>query len=82
MHRIAIEPRHLSPTTTGCARELAMLLSMAQSNPALFQMISDRKTIGRQLEKLNKTQELAEINQEELKAQQAGEWIGWITSYR
>uniref|UniRef100_G3PJI5 Selenoprotein O n=1 Tax=Gasterosteus aculeatus aculeatus TaxID=481459 RepID=G3PJI5_GASAC len=32
-------------------RELAMLLSMAQSNLALFQMISDRTTISRQLEK-------------------------------
>ncbi|CAL8374877.1 unnamed protein product [Arctogadus glacialis] len=63
-------------------RELAMLLSMAQSNPALFQMISDRKTIGRQLEKLNKTQELAEINQEELRGQQAQEWTDWVTSYR
>ncbi|CAL8292532.1 unnamed protein product [Boreogadus saida] len=63
-------------------RELAMLLSMAQSNPALFQMISDRKTIGRQLEKLNKTQELAELNQEDLRGQQAQEWTDWVTSYR
>ncbi|CAL8358054.1 unnamed protein product [Lota lota] len=63
-------------------RELAMLLSMAQSNPALFQMISDRKTIGRQLEKLSKLQELNETNQEELRAKQAEEWTDWITSYR
>ena len=80
--RFAIEPHNLQPITAGFVRELAMLLSMAQSNPALFQMISDRKTIGRQLEKLNKTQELAEVNQEELRGQQAQEWTDWVTSYR
>ncbi|KAK0145770.1 Selenoprotein O [Merluccius polli] len=63
-------------------RELAMLLSMAQSNPALFQMISDRKTIARQLEKLSKLQELTDTNQDELRGKQAEEWTGWITSYR
>ena len=63
-------------------RELAMLLSMAQSNPALFQMISDRKSIARQLEKLSKLQELTDTNQDELRAKQAEEWTGWITSYR
>ncbi|KAJ3596827.1 hypothetical protein NHX12_003227 [Muraenolepis orangiensis] len=63
-------------------RELAMLLSMAQGNPRLFQMISDQKTIARQLEKLGKTQELAKINQQELRAKQAEEWTSWIVSYR
>lgn len=63
-------------------RELAMLLSMAQSNPALFQMISDRVTLARQLDKLRKLKELMETSQEELKAKQAEDWKGWITRYR
>ena len=62
--------------------ELAMLLSMAQSNPALFQMISDRVTIARQLERLSKLKDLMETSQEELKAKQAEEWTSWIKRYR
>lgn len=63
-------------------RELAMLLSMAQSNPGLFQMISDRATIARQLDRLSKLKDLMETSQEELKTKQAGEWSRWITRYR
>lgn len=63
-------------------RELAMLLSMAQSNPSLFQMISDRRTVARQLEKLSRLKDLLETSQEELKAKQAEDWRRWITSYR
>uniref|UniRef100_A0A3Q3KPN4 Selenoprotein O n=1 Tax=Mastacembelus armatus TaxID=205130 RepID=A0A3Q3KPN4_9TELE len=63
-------------------RELAMLLSMAQSNPALFQMISDRMTIARQLERLSRLKDLMETSQEELKTKQADEWSCWITQYR
>ncbi|XP_056137532.1 selenoprotein O1 isoform X2 [Lampris incognitus] len=63
-------------------RELAMLLSMAQSNPSLFQMISDRRTIARQLEKLSKLKELMESSKEELRSKQAEDWTRWITSYR
>lgn len=62
--------------------ELAMLLSMAQSNPALFQMISDRATIARQLEKLGRLKELMETSQEQLRSQQAEEWTSWIRLYR
>lgn len=63
-------------------RELAMLLSMAQSNPTLFQMISDRATIARQLERLGKLKDLMETTQEELKTKQAEDWTSWITQYR
>lgn len=59
-----------------------MLLSMAQSNPALFQMISDRMTIARQLDKLSKLKDLMDSSQDELKTKQAEEWTGWITRYR
>lgn len=59
-----------------------MLLSMAQSNPALFQMISDRATVARQLDKLSRLKDLMETSQEELIARQAEEWGVWITRYR
>ncbi|XP_035765841.1 selenoprotein O1 isoform X2 [Neolamprologus brichardi] len=63
-------------------RELAVLLSLAQSNPTLFQMISDRATIARQLERLSKLKDLMETTQEELKTKQAEDWTSWITQYR
>lgn len=59
-----------------------MLLSMAQSNSALFQMISDRVSLARQLDKLRKLKELMETSQEALKAKQAEDWRGWIARYR
>lgn len=55
-----------------------MLLSMAQSNPALFQMISDRATIARQLDRLSRLKDLLETNQEELTAKHAEEWSRWV----
>lgn len=63
-------------------RELAMLLSLAQTNPALFQMISDRMTIARQLDKLSKLKDLMDSSQDELKIKQAENWTAWITRYR
>lgn len=63
-------------------RELAMLLSMAQSNPSLFQMISDRRTVARQLEKLSRLKDLLDTSQEELRVKQAEDWRRWITIYR
>lgn len=59
-----------------------MLLSMAQSNPALFQMISDRLTIARQLDRLSRLKDLMETSEEELTVKQAEEWSRWITRYR
>uniref|UniRef100_A0AAR2IWJ1 Selenoprotein O n=1 Tax=Pygocentrus nattereri TaxID=42514 RepID=A0AAR2IWJ1_PYGNA len=63
-------------------RELAMLLSMAQSNPMLFNILSDRKTVARQLEKLSRLKELLETTEEELKAKQTEDWACWIKQYR
>ncbi|XP_052008434.1 selenoprotein O1 isoform X2 [Xyrauchen texanus] len=63
-------------------RELTMLLSMAQSNPALFQMLSDRKTLAQQLERLSRLKELMDISEEQLKAKQSKDWTCWIQKYR
>ncbi|RXN11021.1 seleno O [Labeo rohita] len=62
--------------------ELAMLLSMAQSNPALFQMISDRKTVARQLDRLSRLKELMDTTAEQLRAKQIEDWSCWIQKYR
>ncbi|KAM7414206.1 hypothetical protein PAMA_019159 [Pampus argenteus] len=62
-------------------RELAVLISMAQSNPSLFQMISDR-TIARQLDRFSTLKDLMETSEEELKTKHAEEWTRWIMCYR
>lgn len=78
----SLEELKSANTPTMDPRELAMLLSMAQSNPSLFEMISDRATIARQLDRMSKLKVLIETNQDELRARQAQEWSSWITLYR
>ncbi|MFT7799201.1 selenoprotein O isoform X1 [Arapaima gigas] len=63
-------------------RELAMVLSLAQSNPALFQLVADKKTMSRQLERLGRLKELMETSEEELRAKQREDWTRWIRQYR
>lgn len=59
-----------------------MLLSLAQSNAALFGMLSDRRTLARQLEKLSRLKELLESTETDLKTKQTEEWTSWIKQYR
>ncbi|KAM8861849.1 selenoprotein O1 [Synchiropus picturatus] len=63
-------------------RELSMLLSLAQSNPTLFHMISDRMTISRQLDRMARLKDLMESSEEELRAKNVDEWTRWIKRYR
>ncbi|KAK2847940.1 hypothetical protein Q7C36_009622 [Tachysurus vachellii] len=63
-------------------RELSMLLSLAQSNSALFGMMSDRRTLARELEKLSRLKELLESTETDLKAKQTEAWTFWIKQYR
>lgn len=63
-------------------RELTMLLSLAQSNAALFGMLSDQRMLARQLEKLSRLKELLESTETDLKAKQTEEWTCWIKQYR
>ncbi|KAF7698966.1 selenoprotein O1, partial [Silurus meridionalis] len=63
-------------------REFSMLLSLAQSNPALFGMLSDQRTLARQLEKLSRLKELLESTETDLKTKQTEEWTSWIKQYR
>lgn len=63
-------------------RELSMLLSLAQSNAALFGMVSDRRMLAQQLEKLSRLKDLMESTETDLKTQQKEEWSCWINQYR
>uniref|UniRef100_A0A3Q2PDJ9 Selenoprotein O n=1 Tax=Fundulus heteroclitus TaxID=8078 RepID=A0A3Q2PDJ9_FUNHE len=81
-HCASLEELKSANTPTMDPRELAMLLSMAQSNPSLFEMISDRATIARQLDRMSKLKVLMETSEEELRSRQAQEWTSWITLYR
>ncbi|XP_022604888.1 selenoprotein O-like [Seriola dumerili] len=62
--------------------ELAMILSMAQTNPAMFSMVSDRPGVAQQLERMGRLKELLETDQDELKEKQRDDWIHWVSRYR
>lgn len=63
-------------------RELVMVLSLAESNPALFQMLADKKAVSKQLERLARLKELVDTNQEDLRAKQREDWARWAKQYR
>ncbi|KAL0968481.1 hypothetical protein UPYG_G00267410 [Umbra pygmaea] len=63
-------------------RELAMLLQLGQSNPSLFQMITSRRSLAMQMEKLARLKELLDADEEEVKARHREDWAAWIKSYR
>ncbi|KAJ8245333.1 hypothetical protein GJAV_G00269660 [Gymnothorax javanicus] len=63
-------------------RELVMVLSLAQSNPALFQMLAGQKGLSKQLERLARLKELLDTNQEDLQAKQREDWTRWVKLYR
>ncbi|XP_071358518.1 selenoprotein O2 isoform X2 [Trachinotus anak] len=62
--------------------ELAMILSMAQTNPAMFSMVADRPGVAQQLERMGRLKELLETDQDELKEKQRDDWIRWVCRYR
>ncbi|XP_056131752.1 selenoprotein O2 [Lampris incognitus] len=62
--------------------ELAMILSTAQTNPAMFQMMADRPEVSRQLEKMGRLKELLGTEQGELSGKQREDWMRWAGRYR
>uniref|UniRef100_A0A3Q4GDP5 Selenoprotein O n=1 Tax=Neolamprologus brichardi TaxID=32507 RepID=A0A3Q4GDP5_NEOBR len=62
--------------------ELAMILSLAQTNPLMFGMVADSPGMTEQLELLGRLKELVETNQDDLKRKQRDDWIHWIGQYR
>ncbi|XP_072233935.1 selenoprotein O2 [Leuresthes tenuis] len=63
-------------------RELAMILSMAQTNPVMFGMVADRPDVAQQLELMGRLKQLLETDQDELKKKQRDDWICWVGKYR
>lgn len=59
-----------------------MILSMAQTNPAMFSMAADRPGVAQQMERLGRLKELFETDQDELKEKQRDDWIRWVCQYR
>lgn len=59
-----------------------MILSLAESNPAIFQLLAGKKTVTRQLEKLARLKDLMDTNQEDLKSKQREDWTRWMKQYR
>ncbi|KAK2858749.1 hypothetical protein Q5P01_003369 [Channa striata] len=74
------------PTVEDCIflvfRELAMILSMAQTDPVLFCMVADKRDAAQQLERLGRLKELMETDGDELKKKHRNDWIHWIHRYR
>ncbi|XP_037616138.1 selenoprotein O2 isoform X2 [Sebastes umbrosus] len=62
--------------------ELAMILSMAQTNPVMFGMVADQPAVSQQLEQMGRLKELLETDQNELKKKQRDDWIRWVSRYR
>ncbi|KAM4569409.1 selenoprotein O2 isoform 2-T2 [Odontesthes bonariensis] len=63
-------------------RELAMILSMAQTNPVMFGIVADRPDVAQQLELMGRLKELLETDEDELKKKQRDDWIHWVKKYR
>ena len=59
-----------------------MILSMAQTNPVMFDMVAEKPEVAEQLEKLGRLRELLSTNQEELRVKQRDDWMRWIRQYR
>lgn len=59
-----------------------MILSMAQTNPVMFNIVADRSGVAQQLERMGQLKELLETNEDELKEKQRDDWIHWVSRYR
>uniref|UniRef100_A0A674DDP5 Selenoprotein O n=1 Tax=Salmo trutta TaxID=8032 RepID=A0A674DDP5_SALTR len=73
---------YLSLDSLYAHNQLDMVLSMAQTNPAMFGLVADRPEVAHQLEKMGRLKELLSTNQDELKAKQRENWLLWISQYR
>uniref|UniRef100_A0A8C4E6W4 Selenoprotein O n=1 Tax=Dicentrarchus labrax TaxID=13489 RepID=A0A8C4E6W4_DICLA len=78
----SIEELKVANKPTMKDRELAMILSMAQTNPVMFGMVADTPGVSQQLERMGRLKELLETDQDELKRKQRDDWIRWVSRYR
>ncbi|AWO97790.1 putative selenoprotein O-like [Scophthalmus maximus] len=78
----SIEELKVANKPTMDDRELAMILSMAQTNPVMFSMAAGSPAVAQQLERMGRLKELLETDQGELKEKQCDDWIRWVSRYR
>lgn len=62
--------------------ELEMILSMAETNPGMFNMVANQPEVAKQLEKIGRLKEILMINEEELQTKQRDHWQRWVKQYR
>lgn len=62
--------------------ELEMILSMAETNPEMFNMVANQPEVTKQLEKIGRLRELLMISEAELKVKQREHWQRWVKQYR
>ncbi|KAI3366948.1 hypothetical protein L3Q82_009596 [Scortum barcoo] len=78
----SIEELKVANEPTMGNRELAMILSMAQTNPVMFGMVADTAGVSQQLERMGRLKDLLETDQDELKIKQRDDWTRWVSQYR
>nr|XP_019955404.1 PREDICTED: selenoprotein O-like isoform X1 [Paralichthys olivaceus] len=76
------ELKHLGEKSYRDNIELAMILSMAQTNPVMFSMAAGSPGVAQQLERMGRLKELLETDQDELKEKQRDDWVRWVSRYR
>ncbi|XP_026066112.1 selenoprotein O [Carassius auratus] len=76
------ELKHVARKTRQENCELEMILSMAETNPGMFNMVANQPEVTKQLEKIGRMKELLIINEVELKIQQRDHWQRWVKQYR
>ncbi|XP_066561595.1 selenoprotein O1 isoform X2 [Amia ocellicauda] len=81
-HCASLEELRAAQRPTMDPRELAMIMTLAQSNPSLFQFLSDRKSVSQELQRLERFKELLEMSEEQLRERQREAWKCWLYKYR
>ncbi|XP_016120693.1 selenoprotein O-like isoform X2 [Sinocyclocheilus grahami] len=76
------ELKHIARKTRQENCELEMILSMAETNPGMFNMVANQPEVAKQLEKIGRLKELLVINEVELKIKQRDHWQRWVKQYR
>ncbi|XP_042603367.1 selenoprotein O2 isoform X2 [Cyprinus carpio] len=76
------ELKHVARKTRQENCELEMILSMAETNPGMFNMVANQPEVAKQLEKIGRLKELLVISEVELKIKQRDHWQRWVKQYR
>ncbi|XP_061570651.1 selenoprotein O2 [Cololabis saira] len=62
--------------------ELAMILSMAESDPVMCGVAAEQPALARQLELIRRMKEIVETDEDPLKEKLRDDWLRWVCKYR